>query len=304
MSRWLVTGAGGMLGRDLVNLLRSRNDTVIALEHRSLDITNHDAVQVYVDAYAPDAVVNCAAWTNVDEAELDEPRALQVNGDGPRHLAQACASTGVRFLHVSTDYVFSGDASSPYAEDAPTSPLNAYGRSKLLGEQAVRETMPDGVYILRSAWLYGAYGPNFVATMIDLERTRETVDVVDDQVGQPTWTMDLATRIVDVIQRELPPATYHATNSGETSWYGLAREVFRLLGADPDRVRPTTSDRFPRPALRPRYSVLGSTRWAHVGMTPMRDWRLALEEAFPLILAAKAGPPASSASAHTASLPR
>ena len=168
------------------------------------------------------------------------------------HLARACAGHGARLLHVSTDYVFAGDAATPYAEDAPTDPINAYGRSKLAGERAVARLLPETGYVVRTAWLYGAHGRNFVTTMLGLAATREHLDVVDDQQGQPTWSYALATRLVALADAALagraPAGIYHGTCTGRTTWYGLARAAFTLAGLDPDRVRPTTSDRFPRPA--------------------------------------------------------
>jgi dTDP-4-dehydrorhamnose reductase len=192
-------------------------------------------------------------------------------------LAAACARAGAALVHVSTDYVFPGTAGRPYAEDAPTAPINAYGRSKLAGERAIRAVLPERGFVVRTAWLYGAGGPNFVATMLRLARERDTVDVVDDQLGQPTWSYALADRLVALGQAALagaaPAGVYHGTASGQTTWYGLAREVFARAGLDPDRVRPTTSERFVRPAKRPAYSVLGHGRWAAAGLPPMAGWR-------------------------------
>jgi dTDP-4-dehydrorhamnose reductase len=279
MRRVLITGAGGMLGRDLVTVLAGRADvTVTAVTRADLDITDAPAVRAAVAGQ--DVVFNAAAWTDVDGAETQEAVATAVNGDGAAHLAQACAQTGGRLVHVSTDYVFAGDASAPYPEDAPTAPVNAYGRSKLAGESAVAKLLPDTGYVVRTSWLYGAHAPNFVSTMLRLAAERDHVDVVDDQRGQPTWSYALAQRLVALAEADAAPAgTYHATASGETSWYGLAREVFARSGLDPDRVRPTTSDRFPRPARRPAYSVLAHGRWARAGLGPMADWQPMLTEA-------------------------
>ncbi|MFF4655950.1 dTDP-4-dehydrorhamnose reductase [Streptomyces sp. NPDC001381] len=283
--RWLVTGAGGMLGRDTAEELARRGEDVTGLDHVALDVTRPDSVDRAFAAYGPDLVVNCAAHTAVDAAETDEARALRVNGDGPRLLARACAAHGARLIHVSTDYVFAGDASVPYPEDHPPAPRTAYGRSKLAGERAVLAGLPDASVVLRTAWLYGVHGPSFVRTMLALEASRDTVDVVDDQRGQPTWSADVAARIADLGPRTGRTArgVLHATAAGEASWYELAREIFRRIGADPDRVRPTTSDAFPRPAPRPAYSVLGHGRWRETGLAPLRDWRAALHEALPLI---------------------
>ncbi|GGU31067.1 dTDP-4-dehydrorhamnose reductase [Streptomyces coeruleorubidus] len=290
--RWLITGAGGMLGRDVVEELTRRGEEVVGLDRAALDITAPAAVDTAVRDHRPDVVVNCAAYTAVDDAESDEARALEINGDGPRLLARACAAHGARLLHVSTDYVFSGEArATPYPEDHPTGPRTAYGRTKLAGERAVLEELPGASAIVRTAWLYGVHGTNFVRTMIGLEARRDTLDVVDDQRGQPTWSVDVAERIADLGVRLGPDAhgVFHATNSGEATWYELAREVFSLIGADPDRVRPTSSAAFPRPAPRPAYSALAHRRWQEIGLPLPRDWRSALHEALPRIR--KEGPP-------------
>ncbi|MCP2336860.1 dTDP-4-dehydrorhamnose reductase [Actinomadura rupiterrae] len=269
----LVTGADGMLGTDLA----ARLPGAVALDRASLDLTDADAVREAVAVHRPDAVVNCAAWTAVDDAEAREDDALAINGTAVGHLAEACREAGARLVQLSTDYVFPGHG--PYGEDDPTGPINAYGRTKLAGEQAALAY--ERSYVVRTAWLYGAHGPNFVATMARLAAERDTVDVVDDQRGQPTWTGDLADRIVRLVASDAPFGIYHGTNAGETTWFGLAREVFALLGHDPERVRPTTTDRFPRPARRPSNSVLGHKGWDRAGMEPMRDWREALHAAWP-----------------------
>ncbi|MFF7761746.1 dTDP-4-dehydrorhamnose reductase [Streptomyces griseorubiginosus] len=282
---WLVTGAGGMLGQDVLARLAQSGERYVALDRKALDLTDADAVSAALEEHRPAVVVNCAAWTAVDDAETREDEALAINGDGPRHLAEACARTGAVLLHVSTDYVFAGDATAPYAEDAPTAPRSAYGRTKLAGEKAVLAN--EHGYVVRTAWLYGTGGPNFVKTMIKLEGVKDTLDVVDDQRGQPTWSADLAGLLVELGRGALagtaPAGVYHGTNSGETTWHGFTQEIFRLLGADPDRVRPTTSEAFVRPAPRPAYSVLGHGRFAEAGIEPLRDWRTALTEAFPEI---------------------
>jgi dTDP-4-dehydrorhamnose reductase len=289
---WLVTGAAGMLGQDLLVRLRTEPDTaVVALGSKALDITDPEAVAAAVAEHQPVLVINCAAWTGVDDAETREAEAARINGDGPLHLAQACAESGAKLIQVSTDYVFAGDADTPYAEDAPTGPRGAYGRTKLAGERAVLDTLPDDGYVVRTAWLYGAARGNFVRTMIRLEGVKDTLDVVDDQRGQPTWTADLADRLVRLgvaaLAGDAPAGVYHGTSAGETTWFGFTREIFRLLGADPERVRPTTSEAFARPAPRPSYSVLAHDRWQAAGIAPIRDWQSALAEAFPALLAAE-----------------
>ncbi|MFE2476168.1 dTDP-4-dehydrorhamnose reductase [Streptomyces sp. NPDC059389] len=280
--RWLVTGAAGMLGQDVLAELKSAGIEAVGLRRADLDVTDPAAVRAAVEGVT--VVVNCAAWTDVDGAETAEDAATAVNGTGVRVLAEACAAARVRLLHVSTDYVLPGDATEPYREDAETGPLNAYGRSKLLGEQAVAELLPQDGYIVRTAWLYGEHGPNFVATMLKLAAQRETLDVVDDQHGQPTWSRALARRLVELglaaLGGRATGGIYHGTASGRTTWMGLARETYRLSGLDPERIRPTTSAAFVRPAARPAFSVLGHDAWEEeAGLAPLADWREQLAEA-------------------------
>ena len=287
---WLVTGAGGMLGRDLGKLLTTINASGLVLADRAtLDVSDIDAVRRAVSQLGPRGVVlNAAAWTNVDAAESQEDDACAVNGAAVRTLATACQAAAAALIHVSTDYVFGGpvsqgvapDTVSAYAEDAPTAPINAYGRTKLGGERAVLELSPETGYVVRTAWLYGRHGRNFVSTMLDVAASRERVDVVDDQIGQPTWTLDLAKRMIEIGHRQPPPGIYHATAGGETSWYGLARAAFEEAGLDPGRVRPVSTAAFPRQALRPARSVLGHDRWAAAGMAPLGTWRTMLGRAY------------------------
>ncbi|WP_194891673.1 dTDP-4-dehydrorhamnose reductase [Catenulispora pinisilvae] len=274
--RWLVTGAGGQLGADLVALLKAEPAAqVTALTRAELDVTDAAAVTAAVDGH--DIVVNAAAWTDVDGAETHEAQATAVNGGGVSSLASACAAGGARLITVSTDYVFDGKGTAPYAEYAPTDPINAYGRSKLVGEQAVLAVLPETGYVVRTAWLYGAHGANFVRTMLRLAGERETLDVVDDQAGQPTWTGALAGQLIALgLASGAPAGIYHGTAAGQTTWFGLARAVFEEAGLDPERVRPTTSDKYVRPAERPKYSVLGHDRWAEAGIPEMADWRAML----------------------------
>jgi dTDP-4-dehydrorhamnose reductase len=287
MTRWLVTGAAGMLGTDLVAAVSSRGDQVTGMDRASLDVTDAAAVTDAMGRSRPDVVVNCAAWTAVDDAEAAQEQALAINAGGAANLAASCAALGARLVQVSTDYVFAGDAGRPYAEDDVPSPRTAYGRTKLAGERAVLGRLPGSGYVVRTAWLYGAHGPSFVRTMIKLENQRPTVDVVDDQHGQPTWTVDVASQIIALVRSTAAPGIYHATSSGQTTWFGLAREIFGLLGADPARVRPIPTSAMPRPASRPAYSVLGHSAWAGPGVPAIGDWRTALHRAFPELLAAQ-----------------
>jgi dTDP-4-dehydrorhamnose reductase len=269
--RWLVTGAAGMLGTDLVRELRDAGDDVVAVTRADLDVRDPAACRSVVQG--SDVVVNAAAWTDVDGAESSEADAFAVNAVGAANLARACAATSAVMVQVSTDYVFAGDASAPYEVDSPLDPLNAYGRTKAAAEWAVRAECPQS-YVVRTAWLYGEHGSSFPATMLRLAGERDTLDVVDDQRGQPTWTVDLARFLRSLVVDEEPFGIRHGTATGETTWCGFAREIFSSAGLDPDRVRPTTSDRYPRPAPRPAYSVLDNG-----GRLP--KWEDALHRAMP-----------------------
>ena len=293
---FLVTGAGGQLGSDLVDVARPLGQTAFCkgLTSRELDITDPVAVKQTVAAWcdmvradSPEhrvVVVNAAAYTAVDAAESDEDRAYAVNATGPALLAQACGVHGAQLVQVSTDYVFPGDRPDgpPYEVDDETGPRSAYGRTKLAGELAVRELLPGASWVVRTAWVYGARGGNFVKTMARLEAERETVSVVDDQRGSPTWSRDLARALWALTREDAPPGTYHCTGRGETTWHGFTRAIFEQLGADPARVLPTTTDAFSRPAPRPAYSVLSPRAWDDAGLPRMPDWRESLGEAFRL----------------------
>ena len=266
-----------MLGRDLTEVCQDLD--VRPRTRADLDITNTDAV---ANAVADvDVVVNCAAYTKVDQAEEDIDEAMATNALGPKVLATACKASGARLIHLSTDYVFRGDAKAPYPEDSPRDPVSVYGRSKAAGEEAVLEVYTAGSVIIRTAWLYGEHGPSFPRTMLTASTSRDTLTVVDDQVGQPTWTKDLARQIRLVIDSDIPSGVFHGTNSGHTSWWNFARVIFDTAGLDPERILPTTSAEFVRPAPRPAWSVLGHDAWAAVGLPAMRSWEDAFAEAYP-----------------------
>ncbi len=275
MTRYLITGAAGMLGQDLQRALAGRD--VTALRRADLDVTDQEAVLAAVAGH--DVVINAAAYTKVDDAESHEDEAYAINATGTENLARAAKQHGARLVTVSTDYVFDGNGTAPYAEDAPRDPINAYGRSKAAGEELAFAAHPDGTYVVRTAWLYGAGGPNFATTMVRLAASHDTVGVVDDQRGQPTWTGDLAARIVALADSDAPAGIYHGTNSGEATWYEFAKAVFSQAGLNPDRVTPTDSSQFVRPAPRPAYSVLGHRAWRAAGLEPMRAWQDALADA-------------------------
>ncbi|MFD8098678.1 dTDP-4-dehydrorhamnose reductase [Nocardia fluminea] len=265
----IVTGARGLLGRQILRLAPQAR----GYGRAELDITDRAAVDA---ALTPGAVViNCAAYTAVDAAETDVDAAFAANATGPGVLAAACAAAGARLIHVSTDYVFPGTARTPYEPDDPTGPETVYGRSKLAGEQAV---LALGAQVVRTAWVYSGVEGDFVATMRRLEAERDTVTVVNDQLGSPTSAADLAAGLLELSTRPDAPRVLHATNSGTATWFDLATAVFTELGADPSRVLPCASSEFPRPAPRPAYSVLSPAVWNAAGLTPLRPWRIALTD--------------------------
>jgi dTDP-4-dehydrorhamnose reductase len=250
----------------------------IGLTRSELDIADAASVDKIFELHAPDVVINAAAWTDVDGAESNEAGANAVNAIGPGNLAAAAARTGSTLIHVSTDYVFDGTATLPYAEETPTAPQSAYGRSKAAGERAVLAS-GAAAYVVRTAWLYGAGGRNFVRTMAQLARGDNSVNVVDDQRGAPTWTRDVALGLVALADARPAAGIYHATSAGDTTWFGFARAIFAAVGADPERVHPVTTAEFPRPAPRPAYSVLDATRWNAAGLPPLPRWEDALAAA-------------------------
>ncbi|MFF1875677.1 dTDP-4-dehydrorhamnose reductase, partial [Kitasatospora herbaricolor] len=252
MTRYLIAGAAGMLGQDLQRALAGHD--VTALGRADLDVTDRDAVLAAVASH--DVVINASAYTKVDDAETHEDEAYAINATGVENLAVAAHEHGAKLVTVSTDYVFDGFGTSPYSEDAPRDPINAYGRTKAAGEELALAAHPDATYVVRTAWLYGAGGANFAKTMVKLAGSHETVAVVADQLGQPTWTGDLAAQIVALLDADAPAGIYHGTNAGQASWYEFAKAVFSQAGLNPDRVTPTDSSQFVRPAPRPAYSVL------------------------------------------------
>ncbi|MCJ0903587.1 dTDP-4-dehydrorhamnose reductase [Rhodococcus sp. ARC_M6] len=282
MTNILLTGARGQLGTRIETLARSAGLAIAAFDSSQWDIADLGAVERIMssnDVTPNSVVINCAAYTAVDAAESDEAVATRVNAVGPGNLADACARVGARLIHVSTDYVFPGDAHTPYESDAPTGPSTVYGRTKLAGEEAVRESGAASA-IVRTAWVYSGEAGDFVGTMRRLEAEREFVDVVDDQIGSPTYSLDLAAGLLELAARPFTGSTtLHATNAGQASWFDLARAVFEEIGADPNRVRPCSSAQFVRPAPRPAYSVLSGHAWAAAGLSPLRPWREALHDA-------------------------
>jgi dTDP-4-dehydrorhamnose reductase len=279
--RIVIIGAGGLVGTVLAAQAAQRGRDVLALTSAECDVTDPAAVERQIDA--DDAVINCAAFTKVDEAEHAEARAWAVNATGAENVAHACARAGAGLVHVSTDYVFSGDFGGterrPYEIDDETGPLSVYGRTKLAGEFAVLSAMPDA-NVVRTSWIFsGGDGGDFVATMRRLAAGDGTVDVVADQIGSPTYVGDLVGALLEAADVKISEPVLHAANRGETSRFEQARAVFELVGADPARVRPVDTGRHPRPAPRPPYSAMSGVRSSAAGLTPLRPWRDALASA-------------------------
>lgn len=273
--RIVVTGAGGQLGRFLAAEAARRGAQVLALDSSQWDITDPTAAERFISA--GDVVVNCAAYTAVDAAETDRERAEAVNVTGPENVAHACARAGAQLIHVSSDYVFSGDQRQPYEPGDATDPLSVYGATKLAGEFAVLAAMPDA-HVVRTAWVYtgDGVGADFVSAMRRLAAGDGMVRMVDDQVGSPTYVADLVDALLQVAQGRISEPVLHAANAGAVSRYEQTRAVFELLGADPDRIIAVSSAENPRPAARPAYSALGARVSTAAGLTPLRPWREAL----------------------------
>ncbi|MBI2415372.1 MAG: dTDP-4-dehydrorhamnose reductase [Candidatus Kerfeldbacteria bacterium] len=270
----VIVGATGMLGSMLQQCLVGY--TVVGLTHADIDITQLDTVRRVLSSYQPDIIINAAAFTAVDDCETKFDLAMAVNGTGPSYLAQVAKELDAWLIHYSTDYVFAGDQSTGYSEDYPTiQPVNAYGQSKAAGEVAIQQLGDDRwkkYYIIRTAWLYGPGGKNFVDTMLALAKTHPTLTVVNDQHGSPTYTKDLAKATRYLIEHNLPAGVYHVTNAGSCTWYEFATTIFKLTNTSVT-VQPCTSAEFPRPATRPHYSILLNTK-----LPPARPWADALAD--------------------------
>lgn len=274
--RWVIVGSEGMLGRDLCEELESKN--VLALSKSDCDVTSRDQVKNVIEKH--DLVINCAAYTAVDDAENNPELAFEINAKGPMNLASVCKEKNAKLIQISTDYVFSGDASVPYRESDPTNAKSVYGKSKEAGEKFVQQILPENHYIFRTAWLYGKHGKNFGKTVLELEETKDFLSVVNDQVGQPTWTKDLATKIIEVVERGSSSGVYHGTSTGQATWFEYAKKIFQLANLEADRIKPVSSSEFVRPAERPNYSVLGHDSFFSSGISPIRNWEEALTQAF------------------------
>ena len=274
-NRVVVTGAAGMLGRDVVKVLEEQGLDVTALSRKELDITEKGQCASLLKDIRPEIVINCAAFTKVDLCEEESTLAFDVNAKGPKNLANVCKEIGTKLVHISTDYVFDGTSSRPYREDDQPNPINIYGKSKLQGEEAVRKSDADHL-IVRTSWLFGKNGPNFIRTMLKLSREKELVQVVDDQRGRPTYTKDLARGIALLIEKGAF-GTVNFANSGSCSWYELCCFVLEQAGIKNVKVVPVSSEIFKRPAKRPRYSVLDLSRFKAITGTSPRSWKEAVK---------------------------
>jgi dTDP-4-dehydrorhamnose reductase len=284
---WLITGGSGQLGLAMQKELSYRGVDFVASNSSELDITKPLIVNQLINFIKPSVIVNTAAWTDVDGAETNRTAAYSVNALGPQNLAVAASKIGARLVQVSTDYVFSGEYATPWNENSAHNPQSQYGLTKSQGEKLVQAALPADSYVVRTAWLYSADGKNFVKIMTNLAmNSTDEVMVVNDQLGQPTFTEDLARQIVELVLSGAPVGIYHGTNSGQVTWFEFAQEIFKLAGAAVSRVIPVYTSEYPRPAKRPSYSVLGHDAWANTTVPVMRDWRIALAEAMPAIISA------------------
>lgn len=274
---YLVVGARGMLGTDLVGLLEEARLEHSAVDLDEIDITSADSVREVFDGLRPGTVINCAAVADVDGCESASEKAFSVNAAGADNLARACRQFSSVLVHISTDYVFDGLKGSPYVEEDPMNPLGVYGASKAAGETRVREVIPARHCIVRTQWLFGLHGKNFVETILGLAKERDILRVVNDQYGSPTYTRDLAAGLIKLC-RLGALGTFHLTNSGYTTWHGFASAILQRAGMDSVRVETMTTEELGRPAPRPLYSVLDNSRYVELTEEPLRSWKDALDE--------------------------
>ncbi|WP_458454552.1 dTDP-4-dehydrorhamnose reductase [Methanobrevibacter sp.] len=275
----LITGSNGMLGHDLVEVLKGSHELVLTTS-KTLDITDEKQTLDFITDSKPDLVINSAAYTDVDGCETNQELAYDVNGEGVKNLSRACKEVDCPLVHISTDYIFNGKNTRPWVEDDEIGPISVYGKSKLKGEEYIQETL-DKYFIVRTAWLYGMNGKNFPKTMLELAENHSQITVVYDEVGTPTYTPDLAYGISKLIETDYY-GIYHLTNSGNCSWCEFARYIFEMAGVDVE-VIPVTASEFARPAPRPSYSVLENKKWIENGFEPLRSYKDAIKEYIELI---------------------
>jgi dTDP-4-dehydrorhamnose reductase len=284
---WLITGGSGQLGIAVSHELGKRGLVFRTPNSQDLDITLSPLVPEFITQVSPKVIINCAAWTDVDGTEKSEALASRVNSDGAENVARGAKLIGAKLIHISTDYVFSGDSNTPWKEKDTINPESAYGRTKADGESRVLATYVENSSIVRTAWLYSPWGKNFAKTITKFAiKGKGELKVVNDQVGQPTSAMDLAKQLVDLGISTSPAGIYHGTNSGQATWFEFAQEIFKLSGADIARIAPISSSEYTSPAKRPTYTVLSHDAWTNTSVKPLRDWRIALAEAMPSIISA------------------
>jgi dTDP-4-dehydrorhamnose reductase len=277
MKKVLILGVQGMLGHDLLEVFPQKYE-VIGLDIEDLDITRQAATRKAIKEHSPDVVINAAGFTDVDGCEKKVNKAFSVNGEGAKNVAKGCRDSGAKLIYFSTDYIFDGEKGSPYCEDDPPNPQNIYGESKLMGERYIEEILDDYI-IVRTQWLYGKYGRNFVETILSLAEERNRIEVVQDQLGSPTYTADLSRVIAAFVSKDLR-GIFHVSNGGSCSWYDFALEIVRLANASEVKIMPISSAALNRPAKRPLYSIFNCQRLEQEGGIEMRPWQKALQDYF------------------------
>ena len=280
---WLVLGANGQLGQELIHLLKIKNIEATGTDRNEIDFAKPNEIAEKLAKLNPSHIVNCGAYTQVDKAEEEPELANLINAQAVGVIAKFASERKIPFVHISTDYVFDGTSTNAYLEDDKINPQSVYGSSKALGEKEALENNPDS-YILRTAWVYGKYGSNFPKVIAKKLRNNESLNVVNDQVGAPTWTFDLASAIIEILDKKPKPGIYHITNSESCSWFEFAQEIAKTLNVDGKLVKPTDSKSFVRPAVRPKFSVLSNTKWENAGLTPLRSWKEAWDKAATTVL--------------------
>ena len=273
----LILGQNGQLGRELLRVLKPMHE-ISKVDYNTFFSQNLEYCLNLVTNLMPEIIINTAAWTNVDSAETNEKEVFNINAYWPENLAIVCRKVGIPYFHISTDYVFSGNTTVPWETYSEKKPLNVYGRSKSEGEDRVMNIYPENSFIFRTAWLYSKHRKNFVKTILKKAKSDNAeIKVVSDQFGQPTYAGDLASQISKVIDLQIQPGIYHATNSGVSSWYQFAEEIFTMTGQQVNRLTPVVSNELIRPAIRPTYSVLSQSCWNNLPIAPLRDWKHALK---------------------------
>lgn len=277
----LVTGINGQLGHDVMGELKKRGHEAVGVDIEEMDITDAECVKKVMTQTAPEAVVHCSAYTAVDRAEEEVELCRQVNAEGTKNVAEVCAGLDCKLLYLSTDYIFSGEGERPWEPGDEPDPLNIYGLTKFEGEQEIKSRM-DKYFIVRISWVFGVNGNNFIKTMLRLGRENGAVRVVDDQIGSPTYTYDLAVLLVDMIETE-KYGEYHASNEGTCSWYEFAKEIFAAAGMNEVEVTPVSSEEFPAKAKRPKNSRMSKEKLVKNGFNKLPSWQDAVKRYVPLV---------------------